>query len=85
VALRALHHKLRALLALHGLAPDPQPFQPHVTIARKVSQVPVWPAMPKFAWTVSDFQLVRSIRSASGPVYTVLDSWPLLDKGARVD
>jgi len=84
-ALRALHHDLRAHLARQGLALDPRPFQPHVTIARKVSQPPVFQAMSEFVWTVSDFQLVRSVRSASGSVYTVLDSWPLLDKASRAD
>lgn len=82
-ALQELHQVLRAELTRQGVALDSQPFRPHVTIARKVTQPPVFQPMSQFAWTVSDFQLVRSVRSASGSAYTVLDSWPLLDKASE--
>jgi 2'-5' RNA ligase len=84
-ALQELHQMLRAELARQGAEPDSQPFRPHVTIARKVVQPPVFQAMSQVTWTVSDFQLARSVRSASGSVYTVLDRWPLLDKASNAE
>jgi RNA 2',3'-cyclic 3'-phosphodiesterase len=81
-ALHDLQCKLRGELARHNLAPDSRPFHPHVTIARKVVQAPVQQAMSGFLWTVTAFQLVRSVRSNAGSTYTVLDRWSLLDKAA---
>jgi 2'-5' RNA ligase len=82
-ALHDLQCKLRGELAHHDLASDPRPFHPHVTIARKVVQAPVQQAMSGFLWSVTAFQLVRSVRSNTGSTYTVLDHWPLLDKPVR--
>jgi RNA 2',3'-cyclic 3'-phosphodiesterase len=79
-ALHDLQCKLRGELAHHHLTSDPRRFQPHVTIARKVMQAPVQQAMSGFLWTVTAFQLVRSVRSSTGSTYTVLDHWSLLDK-----
>jgi 2'-5' RNA ligase len=72
-ALHDLQCKLRGKLAHHHLNSDPRPFHPHVTIARKVVQAPVQQAMSGFLWTVTAFQLVRSVRSNTGSTYTVLD------------
>jgi 2'-5' RNA ligase len=82
-ALHDLQCKLRGELAHHNLASDPRPFHPHVTIARKAVQAPVQQAMSGFPWTVTAFQLVRSVRSKAGSTYTVLDRWSLLDKPVR--
>ncbi len=58
---------------------DPElPWRPHVTLARKVTQASVQPAM-FVSWDVRSFSLVRSERAAAS-VYTVVDTWPLLDK-----
>ena len=78
--LLALHRALRDGFVGLALPADPTAFRAHVTLARKITQAPVLKAMSPFAWTVRDFQLVRSARSAEGSVYTVVDSWPLLDK-----
>jgi RNA 2',3'-cyclic 3'-phosphodiesterase len=79
-ALHDLQCKLRGELAHHHLASDPGPFHPHVTIARKVVQAPGQQAMSGFLWTMTAFQLVRSVRSNAGSTYTVLDHWSLLDE-----
>lgn len=81
-ALLELHRALRVELERLGLPDDPA-FRAHVTLARKVTQPPVLKAMSQFSWTVRDFQLARSARSAEGSVYTVVDSWPLLDNAGR--
>jgi hypothetical protein len=46
-------------------------------------QAPVQQAMSGFLWTITAFQLVRSVRSNTGSTYTVLDHWSLLDKPVR--
>ncbi len=78
-----LHRALRADFERLNLPADAIAFRAHVTLARKVTQAPVLKAMSPFSWTVHDFQLTRSARSAEGSVYTVVDRWPLLDKAAR--
>jgi RNA 2',3'-cyclic 3'-phosphodiesterase len=78
-----LHRALHADFGRLGLPADPVAFRAHVTLARKVAQAPVPKPMSKFSWTVRDLQLVRSARSAEGSIYTVVDSWPLLDNAAR--
>lgn len=52
----------------------------HVTLARKVAQAPVLQAMSPFNWNASSFSLIRSDTSRTHSVYTVVDTWPLLDK-----
>jgi 2'-5' RNA ligase len=52
----------------------------HVTLARKVAQAPVPQAMSPFEWDARSFSLVRSDTSLAHSVYTVVDTWPLLDK-----
>jgi 2'-5' RNA ligase len=83
--LQDLHHELTAGLRRLGLVEDPVPFRAHVTLARKVSQAPVLPAMSQLCWNVQAFHLVRSARSAVGSVYTVVDTWPLLDEEPRAE
>ena len=52
----------------------------HVTLARKVVQAPVLPAMSPIAWRTSRFGLYRSESSGAASAYTVVDTWPLLDE-----
>jgi 2'-5' RNA ligase len=59
---------------------DEPPWRPHVTLARKVLQAPVSHAMSAIAWTSSSFSLFTSERREGRSVYTVVDTWPLLDK-----
>ena len=79
--LEDLRRGLCADLTRCGVRLDDRPFRPHVTIARKVSQAPVLQAMSEITWTARAFQLARSVSAPGGAIYTVVDSWPLLDKG----
>lgn len=56
-------------------------FVPHVTLARKVLQAPVAAEVPALEFTLREVSLIAS--DTSGPVsrYTVVATWPLLDKG----
>ena len=56
----------------------------HVTLARKVTQAPVLQAMSPFCWSARSFSLVRSDTSGPQSVYTVVETWPLLDETPKL-
>jgi 2'-5' RNA ligase len=76
-ALLELSTRLRAALQEHQ--PEP-PWRAHVTLARKVAQAPVLQAMSPIHWCAKAFSLVSSDTRGSCSVYTVVDTWPLLDE-----
>jgi len=78
-----LHRRLRAEFERIGLARDTMAFRVHVTLARKVTQAPVLQAMSPICWRVNALHLVHSAPLAAASVYTVVDTWPLLDSAAR--
>jgi RNA 2',3'-cyclic 3'-phosphodiesterase len=78
-----LHRGLRAEFERLGLVRDAMAFRAHVTLARKVTQAPVLKAMSPFCWRVEALHLVHSSGSAAGSVYTVVDTWSLLDNASR--
>lgn len=82
-SLARLWERIHAGLASHQLAPKSGLLRPHVTIARKVSQAPVLQAMSAFAWKAQTFSLMQSHRGGAQPIYTVLNTWPLLDECAK--
>jgi 2'-5' RNA ligase len=45
-----------------------------------VAQAPVLQAMSPFEWHAREFCLMRSDTSTRQSAYTVVDTWPLLDK-----
>jgi 2'-5' RNA ligase len=64
---------------LHEAIDLPQmPLHAHVTLARKVAQAPVLPAMSPISWRALHFSLIRSQTGGSASAYTVVDTWPLL-------
>jgi 2'-5' RNA ligase len=87
-ALLELWSRLHRELARHP--GDLQRYRPpatlraHVTLARKVSQAPVPQAMSPFGWSARSFSLVRSDTSGARSVYTVVDTWPLLDEMGKL-
>ena len=84
-SLLTLHRRLLAEFDRLGLPGDPVPFRAHVTVARKVTQAPVLPAMSQLCWSVRAVHLVHSARSTQASVYTVVDTWPLLDNEPRAE
>lgn len=87
-ALMQLCARLDERLALHGAQLNPEhprpapaaPFRAHVTLARKVAQAPVLKAMSPICWSALSFSLVRSDTRGARSVYTVVDTWSLLDE-----
>jgi 2'-5' RNA ligase len=64
---------------LHEAIELPQmPLRAHVTLARKVAQAPVLPALSPICWRASHFSLIRSQTGGAASAYTVADTWPLL-------
>jgi 2'-5' RNA ligase len=78
--LAAQTDSLRAVVAAVGQKREENTWRAHVTLARKVAQAPVLPAMSSILWFSQSFGLMRSDTGGSASVYTVVDSWPLLDK-----
>ncbi len=77
VSLEALWRRLHQDLAGRGWALNPKQLRPHVTLARQVTRSPAFPVV-SVVWEARDFSLMRSDTSGAQPVYTVLDTWPLL-------
>jgi RNA 2',3'-cyclic 3'-phosphodiesterase len=82
-ALERLWRQLHRELAKHHWAPDPERLRPHVTLARKVLQAPVFKAMSLFDWPIPDFSLMCSDSSGAASAYTVVDTWSLLDDASE--
>jgi len=80
---RALAVALQGATAALGLSPDRKPFQPHVTLARKVLRASAMPRLRPVVWHFDAFALIDSRTEPSGPLYSVIDSYPLVatDKG----
>jgi RNA 2',3'-cyclic 3'-phosphodiesterase len=81
-SLEQLWRQIHTDLAQHNLALKFEHFRPHVTIARKVPQAPVLQAMSAFEWKVQAFTLMQSNTAGARSVYTVVDTWRLLDENA---
>lgn len=60
-ALPELHERLGAVLADAGIALDPRPFAPHVTLARKAARAEVPAERPALDWHADGFALVESL------------------------
>jgi 2'-5' RNA ligase len=81
-SLERLWQQIHADLAQHNQALEHTRLRAHVTIARKVPQAPVLQAMSAFAWKVQAFSLMQSNTAGARPIYTVVDTWQLLDEDA---
>lgn len=75
-ALLSLVRDLNDAARACGLATDPRPYNPHLTVARKVSagrEAEVDPV----EWRVESFSLVESVTDPQGARYQVLRTWTL--------
>ena len=75
--LRALVHALQQQLRHCGFSPEQRPYQPHLTLARKVGRYTGDTQLDEVSWWVEQFHLYHSTPTANGVRYRVLASWPL--------
>ena len=75
---RGLAVALQEATAALGLSPDRKPFQAHVTLARKVVRPGAMLTLRPVVWTFDAFALIDSRTEPSGPLYSVIDSYPLI-------
>lgn len=76
--LRAFHQRLGDRLSDLGFAGDPRPFEPHVTLARKVKGAIAHGPLAPVSWLVQEWALVESVAGAA-PVYHTLRRWSAAD------
>ena len=74
----ALAAALKDSTAAAGFHPDLKPFRAHVTVARKVPDGPQPPPLSAVVWRFEAFALIDSRPEKTGPVYSVIESWPLV-------
>lgn len=60
-----------------GLVLDSHQFRPHVTLARDSNALASVPQVPPVHWRVQSFALLESTPGSAGPVYTVLEEFPV--------
>jgi len=76
-----LANGLKDAAAAGGFAPDLKPFRTHVTVARKVLRFQALSFTP-IKWCFERFALIDSRTERRGPVYRVVEFFPLV-KGAK--
>jgi len=77
-----LQRDLAQRLAGAGIALEPRPFAPHITLARRIATIVRRRLAPPIVWNVDSFSLVESKLGRQGARYGLLETWPLR-AGAR--
>jgi RNA 2',3'-cyclic 3'-phosphodiesterase len=62
-----------------GFSPDLKPFRAHVTLARKVVKAHFDDRIRPVRWEFAAFALIESRTLATGPVYSVVESYALVE------
>jgi 2'-5' RNA ligase len=78
-AASSLAEELKSATLAAGFSPDLKPFQAHVTLARKVSRAASAPLGERVSWRFDAFALIESRTEASGPSYSIVQSYPLVE------
>ena len=76
---KALAAALRDATAAAGFRPDLKPFRAHVTVARKVARFATAPVLRPVVWRFAAFALLESRTEESGAVYSVIESYSLVE------
>lgn len=76
-ALWSLVGALRTVFETCGLPVETRPYQPHVTLARKISRLANDTPVTPVAWSIRSFSLIESVTDPRGVSYQRLDSWML--------
>ena len=76
-ALQQLHSQLGQCLRPCGYTPETRPFNPHVTVARKMMRPPRMEAIEALIWKVESFALIESRAVDNGVKYEVVETYPI--------
>ncbi|MBI3774344.1 MAG: RNA 2',3'-cyclic phosphodiesterase [Gammaproteobacteria bacterium] len=68
-----LNHRLDGC----GIALDARPFALHMTLLRKAHGPAVLNVPEPIVWKIQSFSLVKSETLTTGPIYSVIRTWPL--------
>jgi RNA 2',3'-cyclic 3'-phosphodiesterase len=80
--LEALRSRLVASLSARQFTLEEGPFQPHVTLVRRLPRSAPGEAFGPIRWQVDEFVLVESTAGPQGSHYEVLQRWLLSSKTA---
>jgi 2'-5' RNA ligase len=76
-ALWSLAGCLRTTLEECGLQTETRPYQPHITLARKLGKPPASTQINPVHWSIRRFCLLESVSTSRGVSYQILASWML--------
>jgi 2'-5' RNA ligase len=76
-ALWSLVGGLRTVFETCGLPVETRPYQPHVTLARKISRLANDAPVTPVPWPIRSFSLVESVNTPHGVNYQPLVTWAL--------
>jgi len=77
LSLATLVDDLSNKLAGLGLVVDSRQFRPHVTLAHDINELASAQLVPPVHWRVQSFALLESTPGSAGPVYNVLEEFPV--------
>lgn len=75
---QALAAALKEASTAAGFSPDLKPFRAHVTVARKIVHARAPQVLSAVRWRCDAVALVDSRTEATGPVYSVIESYALV-------
>jgi 2'-5' RNA ligase len=78
-AAQLLASALQDASAAAGFNPDLKPFRAHVTVARKVAHASAPAVLRPIVWEFTAFALVDSRTEPGGPVYSVVETYSLVE------
>ena len=76
-ALQQLQQQLARRLRHCDYQPEARRYNPHVTVARKITSVPEQSAFSALPWRVENFVLIESKATDNGVEYCVIETYPL--------
>ena len=76
-ALVDLHRQLGAHLQICDYASEARPYQPHVTVARKIGTIAGEAGFAAVDWRVSEFALIEVRAIDNGVQYRAVETYPL--------
>ena len=78
-ALWSLASSLRTALADCGLQTETRPYQPHITLSRKIKRAPLAAQPDPVDWSIRHFCLLESVIGPRAASYQILGCWKLED------